>query len=94
MKHDPCEYCGGSIKQRKVRVDHRWKGTLIVVEKVPVGLCRKCGGRYYDSSVLRRLDLMAQGEVGSVGRISVVVADYALAADLLSAGRKENPCYT
>jgi hypothetical protein len=32
------------------------------------------------SSVLRKLDFMAQGEVGSVRRISVVVADYSLAA--------------
>jgi hypothetical protein len=53
---------------------------LIVVEKVPVGVCHNCGQRYFDASVLRKLDLMAQGEVGSVRRISVVVADYSLAA--------------
>ncbi|MBI3553157.1 MAG: YgiT-type zinc finger protein [Elusimicrobia bacterium] len=79
MKNDPCEYCGGSVKQRKARVDHRWKGALVVVEKVPVGVCRRCGERYYDASVLRRLDLMAQGKVGSVGRISVPVGDYSRA---------------
>ena len=79
MKHDPCEYCGGPVKQRKVRVDHRWKGVLIVVENVPVGVCHNCGERYYDAAVLRKLDLMAQGEVGSISRISVVVADYSRA---------------
>jgi len=79
-KRDPCEHCGGRIQRRKVRVDHRWKRVLIVVENVPVGVCRECGERYYDASVLRRLDLMAQGRVGSVGRISVPVADYSRAA--------------
>ena len=79
MKHDPCESCGGPIEQRKVRVDHRWKGALIVVEKVPVGVCQNCGERYYDASVLRKLDLMAQGKVGLVGKISVAVADYSRA---------------
>ena len=77
MKRDSCEYCGGQIKQQKVRVDHRWKDRLIVIEKVPVGVCRECGERYYAAVVLRRLDQMAQGKVGSVSRISVVVADYA-----------------
>ena len=79
MKSDPCEFCGGPIKQRKVRVDHRWKGLLVVVEKVPVGVCQRCGERYYDASVLHRLDMMAQGKVGSVGRLSVPVADYSRA---------------
>ena len=79
MKQDPCEYCGGIIKQRKVRVDHRWRGALMVVEKVPVGVCSKCGERYYDASVLRKLDLMSQGQVGSIRRIQVVVADYSRA---------------
>ncbi len=79
MKRDPCEYCGGPIKQQKARVDHRWKGRLIVIEKVPVGVCQECGERFYDAAVLRRLDHMAQGKVGSVGRISVTVADYARA---------------
>lgn len=80
LKHEPCESCRGPVKPRKVRVDHHWKGVLIVVEKVPVGVCHNCGQRYFDASVLRKLDLMAQGEVGSVRRISVVVADYSLAA--------------
>ncbi|NNN04976.1 MAG: hypothetical protein HKL90_03655 [Elusimicrobia bacterium] len=44
-----------------------------------MGACHNCGERYYDTSVLRELDLMAQGEVGSVSRISVVVADYSSA---------------
>jgi hypothetical protein len=52
---------------------------LVVVEKVPVGVCLRCGERSFDAAVLRRLDLMARGKVGSVGHISVPVADYSRA---------------
>jgi len=79
MKNDPCEYCGGPVKQRKARVDHRCKGALVVVENVPVGVCQLCGERYYAAAVLRRLDLVAQGKAGSVRHISVPVADYSRA---------------
>ena len=76
MTYDNCEYCDGKVRDRKVRVDHRWKGLLIVVEKVPVGVCTRCGERYYPAPVLRQLDLIAQGKVGSVREIRVPVADF------------------
>ena len=77
MKRDACENCGGSVLSRKARVDHRWKGRLIVVEGVPVGVCRRCGERYYDAAVLRRLDFMARDKRVGARRILVPVADYA-----------------
>lgn len=77
MRYDKCEYCRATVKERKVRVDHRWKEVLIVVEKVPVGVCTKCGERYYSATVLRRLDRIAQGKVGAVRVMKVPVADYA-----------------
>lgn len=76
MSYDNCEYCGGHVKEQRARVDHRWKGSLIVVEKVPIGVCTRCGERYYDASVLRRLDLIAKGKVGSTRHIKVPVAEY------------------
>ena len=76
MRYDPCEYCGGSIKEQKVRVDHRWKKKLIVVENTPVGVCTRCGERYFSASVLHQLDSIAKGEVGSVRTIKVAVANY------------------
>lgn len=79
MTYDNCEYCGGRVKEQKVRVDHRWKGNLVVVEKVPVGVCIRCGERYYDSSVLRRLDHIVKGKVGCVREIRVPVADFSRA---------------
>lgn len=76
MTYESCEYCGATVKERKVRVDHRWKGTLIVVEKVPVGVCTRCGERCYNASVLHQLDSIAKGKVGSIHKITVPVANY------------------
>lgn len=82
MSYDPCEYCNAPVKEKRVRVDHRWKDILVVIERVPVGVCSKCGERYYSATVMRQLDRIAQGNVGSVRRINVPISDYirALAA--------------
>jgi len=79
MKYDPCEYCDSPVKEQKVRVDHRWKKKLIVVENTPVRVCIHCGERYYNASVLHQLDSIAKGEVGSIRRIQVSVANYSQA---------------
>ena len=76
MKYDHCEYCNGAVKEQKVRVDHRWKKKLIVVENTPVGVCADCGERYYSAAVLHQLDSIAKGDVGSVRTIKVSVANY------------------
>ena len=79
MKYDNCEYCGGRVKEQKIRVDHRWKGKLVVVDKTPVGVCSRCGERYYSASVMHQLDLIAKGDVGSVKLIKVPFVDYSRA---------------
>ena len=76
MTYENCEYCGARVKERKINVDHRWKGTLIVVEKVPVGVCTQCGERYYKAAILHQLDSIAKGQVGTSRKIKVSVADY------------------
>ena len=76
MKYDPCEYCDGQVKKQKARVDHWWKGKLFVIENVPVGICSRCGERYYEADVLRQLDRIAQGNVGSIRQIRISVSDY------------------
>ena len=76
MKYNLCEYCDGKMKPSSARVDHRWKGSLIVIEHVPVGICSECGERYYEAAILRQLDLIAQGKVGSVRQMKIPVSDY------------------
>ena len=51
-----CEHCGGSVRRREVdREAFRHKGKFVVLEAVPIGVCDKCGARFFDASVLRRV---------------------------------------
>ncbi|MDZ7359835.1 MAG: type II toxin-antitoxin system MqsA family antitoxin [candidate division KSB1 bacterium] len=58
-KYDKCDYCGGSVREKRVTVDLRVKGKLYVFDNVPVGICQKCGERYYRGPVLERLEELA-----------------------------------
>ncbi|MFH0983376.1 MAG: YgiT-type zinc finger protein [Planctomycetota bacterium] len=60
MKFDACENCGGPVRERRVTVDLRRGERLYVFYGVPVGVCTKCGERYYPGVVLERLDELAE----------------------------------
>lgn len=50
-----CEHCGGLVRERVFhREVLRHKGSFVVLEHVPIGVCEKCGARYFDASVVRR----------------------------------------
>ena len=58
-----CEYCDGMVKERLLKREafkHR-KG-FVILENVPVGICDKCGYRYYHSSILHIVDEIAEGK--------------------------------
>ncbi len=51
-----CEHCGGMVRERRVdREALRHKGSFVILENVPVGVCDKCGARYFDASILCRV---------------------------------------
>ena len=63
-----CEYCDGMVKERLLKREafkHR-KG-FVILENVPVGICDKCGYRYYHSSILHIVDEIAEGKRESEG---------------------------
>jgi len=42
-----CEHCSGTVRERRVdREALRHKGSFVVLENVPVGVCDRCGARY------------------------------------------------
>jgi YgiT-type zinc finger domain-containing protein len=50
-----CEHCSGTVRERRVQreaIGH--KGSFVILEDVPIGVCEQCGARYFDASVLRR----------------------------------------
>jgi YgiT-type zinc finger domain-containing protein len=52
-----CEYCDGTVQERVVeREAFKHRDGFVILENVPVGVCNKCGYRYYHSSLLHRVE--------------------------------------
>jgi YgiT-type zinc finger domain-containing protein len=51
-----CEHCTGTVRERRLdREALRHRGNFVILEDVPIGVCDRCGARYFDASVLRRV---------------------------------------
>jgi len=72
-----CEYCDGTVEEKITTEDFWHKGTLIVLEHVPVGICNKCKNRYYSAEVLEKLEEAFQNRA-RLRRMQVPVYDYAM----------------
>jgi YgiT-type zinc finger domain-containing protein len=72
-----CEHCGGTVRERRVeREALRYKGSFVILEDVPVGVCDKCGARYFDASILRRVGEIGRGTSPSLRTMELPVAPY------------------
>jgi YgiT-type zinc finger domain-containing protein len=56
-----CEYCEGSISEKRVDVTRKVKGQYVLVKNVPAGVCKECGTRYYAANVLKALKETVNG---------------------------------
>ena len=77
MTYDACEDCGGRVRGRRVIVDLRRLKKLYVFSRVPVGVCSRCGQRYYPGRLLEQLDEIAQHAVNGAKTVRVPTFDYA-----------------
>jgi len=60
MTGDRCQFCAGELEQRHVLARFRYKGQTIYVEDVPAWVCKHCGEQYFDATVYKRLEVIAQ----------------------------------
>ena len=73
-----CEHCEGTVRERRVeREALRHKGSFVILEDVPVGVCDQCGARYFDASVLRRVAEIGRGTTPTQRTLQVPVDRYA-----------------
>jgi len=79
VKYDRCEVCSGTVRGRRVTVDLRRGDRLFVFYNVPIGVCSKCGERYYPGPILERLDELAAHGLNGGKRLSVPTFDLATA---------------
>ena len=77
MRFGACQYCAGRVRGRKVTVDLRRGERLFVFRNVPVGVCSKCGERYYPGRTLEHLDEIAEHGLDGSKTIRVPTFDYA-----------------
>ena len=59
-----CEYCEGTVRQKHVeREAFKHKAGFVILENVVIGVCDKCGNRYYTADTLKRVHAIATGRI-------------------------------
>ena len=56
----PCEFCDGITEPRVMRIPFPYRGETIYIEDVPLWACNKCGEKYFDAPVYKRLEEIAK----------------------------------
>ena len=59
-QYGDCYYCGGEVLEREVDLDFRWEGRLLIIERVPVGVCQQCGDKFFTAAVSEELDRLVK----------------------------------
>jgi YgiT-type zinc finger domain-containing protein len=79
MKHK-CVYCGGTVTDGTTTDHYNWGGKyLVIIENVPCGICDKCGEKYFDNKVVRRIEILAHPLIKEAKRPSkkpIAVVNY------------------
>ena len=57
-----CEYCGGTVRPKKVKREaFKHKSGFVILEDVIIGVCDQCGTRYYSADILHAVNDIATG---------------------------------
>ncbi len=72
-KGETCEYCGGSIIEKRVTLHRKAQGKYVLIENVPAGVCTKCGTRYFAANVLKTVEESLRGRRAAERKVVVPV---------------------
>ena len=70
---ETCECCGGEIVEKRVTMHRKIKGSYILIEDVPAGVCKRCGRRYYAANVLKTVEESIRGRRKAQRKVHVPV---------------------
>ncbi|MDO9130570.1 MAG: YgiT-type zinc finger protein [Anaerolineales bacterium] len=59
---ETCEYCNGTIVEKRVTLHRKVKENYVLIENVPAGVCTECGTRYYAANVLKMIEESIRGK--------------------------------
>ncbi|MFH0979960.1 MAG: YgiT-type zinc finger protein [Planctomycetota bacterium] len=72
-----CEYCEGTVRERIIDREpighHRG---IVVLENVPIGVCDRCGARYYAAPVLKRVESILTSTTPAARTLQVPLETY------------------
>ena len=73
-----CEICGTPIEEKNIHQDFWLKDKLVVIEKVPVGVCPNCGEKTVNAEVGEHIDkiLKDSNRINKAPAISVPLIRY------------------
>ncbi len=70
-----CQYCEGTVRRKRVKREAvKHKAGFVILEDVVIGVCEKCGNRYYSADTLRRVQAIATGKGSAARTMRVPVA--------------------
>ncbi len=76
MNKEICEFCDGLVEEAVSRVPFHYRKELIYVDNVPVKVCNKCGELYFEASVYKQLEKIAEARNTISTKITFPLADY------------------
>ena len=57
-----CEYCEGTVRAKTVDKEaFKHKKQFVILEDVKIGVCDRCGNRYYSADLIRAVHDIASG---------------------------------
>ena len=73
-----CEYCDGIVQERIVAQEaFKHHEGFVILENVPIGVCDKCGYRYYHATLLYRVEEIATRKTRAIRMEMIPVATFA-----------------
>lgn len=75
-EYNDCFYCGGSVREKLVPRELRWKGELFIFEDVPMGVCLQCGEKFLKPEAAKSIDRILMKQRKPVKTMQVPVYQY------------------
>lgn len=55
-----CNYCDGTVRPKRFESEaFKHRAGFVILKNVTIGVCDKCGNRYYSADLLRRVEAIA-----------------------------------
>ena len=71
-----CPMCGGTLEEKTIQLDFRYKGHLVVIEGVPAQVCRNCREELISAETSKDIDALLESDIRPVRQISVPVLPF------------------